>query len=54
LIKIILATILSLSLAGCSTVVNRVESAPAMTVKPTVDEFINLPAPNGGKMVVAV
>lgn len=52
--KIILGTILSLSLAGCSTVVNRVESAPPATVEPTVDEFINLAAPAGGKMVVAV
>lgn len=50
---IILPILLSLALAGCSTVVNRVESEPPKVVQ-TDKEFLNTLPPLAGPMVAAV
>lgn len=51
--KIILGTILALTLAGCSTVVNRIESEPPQVVQTDI-EFLQTLPPLAGPMVVAV
>lgn len=51
--KIILPLVLSLTLAGCSTTVNRIESEPPAAVI-TDKEFLNTLPPLAGPMIAAV
>jgi len=51
--KLLLSTVLALSLAGCSTVVNRIESEPAQVVQTDI-EFLQTLPPKAGPMVAAV
>lgn len=52
--KILLTSILAFSLAGCSTVINRLESKEPEIVTPAANEFSTLPPPKNGPLVVAV
>lgn len=52
--SIIIASILSLSLMGCSTVINRLEGEPPKIVGIENSEFHQLPAPKNGPIVAAV
>lgn len=52
--KILLISILAFSLAGCSTVINRLESQKPEIVTPAANEFSTLTPPKNGPLVVAV
>lgn len=45
---------LSLSLAGCSSVINRIDPAEPVLVTPAASEFATLAPPSGGPMVAAI
>ena len=52
--KLALGILLSLSLAGCSSVVSKINPSEPELVTPAANEFLTLPAPQGGSMVAAV
>jgi curli production assembly/transport component CsgG len=49
-----LSLLLSLSLAGCSSVVNKITPSEPELVTPAASEFLTLAPPKGGHMVAAV
>lgn len=49
-----LGIFLSLALASCTTVIDRIEPSEPTAVISTANEFLTLPEPRGGAMVVAV
>jgi curli production assembly/transport component CsgG len=53
MMKILLSTVLAISLAGCSTVVNRINSEPPQVVQ-SDREFLEMLPPAAGPIVVAV
>lgn len=54
MIKPILASILSLTLAGCAAITPEIQSQPPQVVTSENSEFNTLPPPRNGRLVVAV
>jgi len=52
--KILLTSILALVLAGCSTIINRLEPDEPKIITPAANEFSTLPPPKNGPLVAAV